>query len=56
MVLVGVGGAAVVAGGNFGLVGVNEDPGVTGRAAAAIARYNLVVSPCNRHLVHQFHS
>jgi hypothetical protein len=29
---------------------------VASRTAAAIARYNLVVSPCNRHLVDQFHS
>lgn len=46
--------SAVVASGNFGLVGVDKDPGVASRAAAAIARYNLLVSPLNRHLVHQF--
>lgn len=46
--------SAVVASGNFGLVGVDKDPGVASRAAAAVARHNLVVSPFDRHLVHQF--
>ena len=51
-----VGNSAVVASRNLGLVCVDEDPRVAGRAAAAIARNNAVVSPPDRLLVNQFHS
>lgn len=45
VVLVGIWEAAVVADRNLGLVGVDEDPGVTGRTATTITGDHPVVSP-----------
>lgn len=47
--------AAVVADSNLGLIGVDEDPGVTVRTTASIARYNPVVSPADGLLVDELH-
>lgn len=47
--------AAVVADGNLGLVGVDEDPGVTVRTTASIARHNPVVSPADGLLMDELH-
>ena len=47
--------AAVVAGGNLGLVGVDEDPGVSVRATTSIASHDSVVSPADRLLVDEIH-
>lgn len=47
--------AAVVADGNLGLVGVDEDPGVSVRTAAAIARHDSVVGPADGLLVDELH-
>lgn len=55
VVLVGVWQAAVVADGNLGLVGVDEDPGVSVRTAAAITRHNSVVGPADGLLVDELY-
>ncbi len=47
--------SAVAAGGNLGLVGVDEDLGVSGRAAAAIADNDPLVRPLDGLLVDELH-
>ena len=47
--------SAVAAHGNFCLVGVDVDLGMASRAATAVACYDAVVRPLDRHLVNEFH-
>lgn len=51
-----VGNTTVVAGSNLGLVSVDEDPGVSTSATAAITGNDAVVSPLHRLLVNQLDS
>lgn len=55
VVLVGEWQAAVVAGGNLGLVRVDEDPGVSVRTTASITSHDPVVSPADGLLVDELH-
>lgn len=55
VVLVGVRQAAVAADSDLGLVCVDEDPGVAGRAAATVASNNAVVRPSHGLLVDEGH-
>jgi hypothetical protein len=47
--------AAVAARRDLGLVGVDEDPGVSGRAAAAVAGNDALVRPADGLLVNHLH-
>lgn len=53
VVLIGVGQATVVASGNLGLVGVDEDLGVAVGAAATVTSDHSIVSPSDGLLVDQ---
>jgi hypothetical protein len=50
------GNTAVCAPADLGLIHVNEDPRVSERTTASVARYDALICPANGLLVDEFHS